>query len=274
MLIGEGFAALGYQTWVSTFCPFYDWKVLRRVAVGHQERLETMAAEDGWLGEGHGLDLTMLATAANFETRTNGATHMGNDDALVFDALAHVKIIDVSCPQQMLSLMKWIMEGNRGLLYVRVMRTSSAVIYGSDYTFEFGRGHILRDDPAADAVIISSGRGVHEALAAADICRQKGLSISVVDMPSIDEELLVALARSGKLVCLAEQNNGYILQNFCKLLYRRGQPDGLTRVLAINTLDADGRPRYIHSGTYEELIAAFGLTADRIADAIARRIGG
>ena len=140
MGIGEAFAALGHQTWISTFCPFFDWKVLRRIAVGHQERLETMGSPTGWLGEGHGLDLTMLATAANFETRTNGATHMGNDDAIVFDAIAHLQIIDVSCPQQMLSLMKWTMEGNRGLLYVRVMRTPSAVIYGSDYVFEWARG--------------------------------------------------------------------------------------------------------------------------------------
>ena len=76
MGIGEAFAALGYQAWISTFCPFFDWKVMRRIAVGHQERLEAIAAPDGWLSEGHGLDLTMLATAANFETRTNGATHM------------------------------------------------------------------------------------------------------------------------------------------------------------------------------------------------------
>ena len=34
MLIGEAFAALGYNAWVSTFCPFFDWKVLRRIAVG------------------------------------------------------------------------------------------------------------------------------------------------------------------------------------------------------------------------------------------------
>ena len=38
MGIGEAFAALGGNTWISTFCPFYDWKVLRRIAVGHQER--------------------------------------------------------------------------------------------------------------------------------------------------------------------------------------------------------------------------------------------
>jgi hypothetical protein len=148
MGLGEAFAALGHQTWISTFCPFFDWKVLRRIAVGQQERMEAMAAPDGWLGEGHGLDLVMLATAANFETRTNGATHMANDDITIFDGLAHLQIVDISCPQQMLSFMCWCMAGNRGLVYVRVMRTPSAVLYDSDYEFEFGRGHVLRESPA------------------------------------------------------------------------------------------------------------------------------
>ena len=44
MNIGEAYAALGYNAWVSTFCPFFDWKVLRRIAVGYQERLEAIAA--------------------------------------------------------------------------------------------------------------------------------------------------------------------------------------------------------------------------------------
>ncbi len=276
MGIGEAFAALGYQTWISTFCPFFDWKVMRRVAVGHQERLETMAAADGWLSEGHGLDLTMLATAANFETRTNGATHMGNDDSVVFDGLAHIKIIDISCPQQMLSLMKWTMAGNRGLLYVRVMRTPSAVIYGSDYTFEFGKGEILRQTAADRAVIISSGRGVHEALAAAADCEAHGVPVSVVDMPTIDEDLLIQLYESGKVICLAEQNNGYILQNLLKVLYRRRKPTwaGVENILAINTLDRNGRPQYIHSGTYEELTRAFGLTGAQIAQGLRNRLAG
>jgi transketolase/quercetin dioxygenase-like cupin family protein len=273
MGIGEAFAALGYQTWISTFCPFFDWKVLRRIAVGHQERLEAIAAPDGWLSEGHGLDLTMLATAANFETRTNGATHMANDDCTIFDGLAHLKIIDISCPQQMLSLMRWSMEGNKGLLYVRVMRTPSKVLYDSDYTFAFGTGHVLRESANDRAAIVSSGRGVHEALAAADICAARGLAVRVVDMPSIDEELLLRLYESGVLLCLAEQNNGYILQNLLKVLHRRRrQSASLERVLAINTLDADGRPRFIHSGTYEELIQAFGLTPSQIANAIAGRL--
>jgi transketolase len=272
MGIGEAFAALGHNTWISTFCPFYDWKVLRRIAVGYQERLEAMASPSGWLGEGHGLDLTMLATGANFETRTNGATHMGNDDSLVFGAVGHVNIIDVSCPQQMLAVMKWIMEGNRGLVYVRVMRTPSAVLYGGDYRFDFGKGHVLRESATDDAVIVSSGRGVHEALGAADECHTHGLNVSVVDMPSIDEELLISLCGTGKPVCIAEQNNGYILQNLLKVLYRHGASGALQNVSAVNTLGPDGRPWFIHSGTYEELTQAFGLTAKHLAQFIRARL--
>jgi transketolase len=268
-LIGESFAALGYNAWVSTFCPFFDWKVLRRIAVGHQERLEAMEAADGWLSEGHGLDLTMLATAANLETRTNGATHMGNDDNLVFDAIAHLKIVDVSCPQQMLSLMRWIMDGNHGLLYVRVMRTPSAVLYDSDYEFEFGKGSILRQSTEDRAAIISSGRGVHEALAAAKRCAGVGVPVRVVDMPSIDEKLLVELVDWGKPLILSEQNNGYIWQNALKVLYRHGKASvDPARMVAINTLDREGRARFLHSGTYEELVSVFGLSGEKLAERV------
>jgi transketolase len=254
LCIGEGYAIQGFNTWVSTFCPFFDWKVMRRVAVGHQERLEAIAA-------------------AGFETRTNGATHMGNDDNTIFDGLAHLKIVDASCPQQLLAIMRWIMEGNRGLVYLRVMRTPSPVLYPADYTFEFGKAAVLHDPADAAAVIVSSGRGVHEAMAAAADCAARGANVGVVDMSSIDEDLLVELCRSGRLICLAEQNNGYILQNLLKVVYRRC-PDAaspvLQRIVAINTLGAGGRPAYIHSATYEELIEAYGLTAAAIAGAVLR----
>ena len=271
MGLGEAFAALGCNTWISTFCPFFDWKVLRRIAVGQQERLEAMAAPDGWLAEGHGLDLTFLATAANFETRTNGATHMGNDDSTTFDAVAHLRIIDVACPQQMLALMKWVMAGNRGLLYVRVMRTPSAVLYDAGYQFELGKGAFVHGSRADAAFIVSSGRGVHEALAAARECAASGVKVAVIDMPSIDEALLLEICDSGKVVCIAEQNNGYILQNLLKIQHRRrsARPSTST-VLAMNALDSAGQAQFIHSGTYEELIAAFGLTPSHIAGALVR----
>ena len=116
---------------------------------------------------------------------------------------------------------------------------------------------------------------MHEALAAADACAADGISVGVVDMPSIDEDLLTELYESGALLCIAEQNNGFILQRFLKLLYRRHKANwtGVERVMTINTLDKDGQPQFIHSGTYEELVEAFGLTPAHIAGAIRARLG-
>ena len=167
MLLGEAFAILGGNAWVSTFCPFFDWKVMRRIAVGHQERLEVIADKNGWLSEGHGLDLTMVATAADLETQSNGATHMGNDDVMLFNEVAQLKIINVSCPQQLLGVIKWIMEGNKGMIYMRVLRAPANVIYDADFTFEFGKSYNVKYSEEAEATIVTSGRGVYEALDAA-----------------------------------------------------------------------------------------------------------
>lgn len=275
MNLGEAFAVLGHNVWVSTFCPFFNWQAMRRIAVGQQERLQSISARDGWLTAGHGLDLNFLATAPNFETRVNGATHMGNDDSLFFDAMAELKIVDVSCPRQLLAILRWIMEGNRGLTYVRIMRAASAVLYGQDYVFEFGKASVPRQTPEDSAVIVSSGRGVHEALAASSLCSRKGVSVGVVDMHSIDEAKIVELCNSGKYVLVAEQNNGYIWQNLLRVLSRHStvmDANPLRRVETVNTLTREGRPQFIHSGTYEQLLAAFGLSPAQLCDAVVTRM--
>jgi transketolase len=80
MGIGEAFAALGFNAWVSTSCPST-----------HRGRAPGATRTNGGSGRlverrTHGLDLTLLATGANFEACTDGATHMGNDDITIFDA--------------------------------------------------------------------------------------------------------------------------------------------------------------------------------------------
>ncbi|MCU1330131.1 MAG: Transketolase domain protein, partial [Bryobacterales bacterium] len=270
MNIGEAFGALGHNAWVSTFSPFFNWQVLRRIAVGQQERMESIADPTSWLSEGHGIDLTFLATGPDFETRTNGATHMGNDDITMFDEVAHLRIVNVSCPRQLLGLMTWIMAGNRGMLYVRVMRAPSAVIYADGFEFEFGRAYVLRESPEDRAVIVTSGRAVHEALAAAAACAAKGVQVGVVDMPSVDDDKLLSLCDSGKLIVFAEQNNGYLWKNAIKTAARHGKPLGPT--LAVNAMTAEMKPQFIHSGTYEELLDAFNLSPAKLVDLIIGRL--
>ncbi len=266
MLIGEAFGILGANTWISTFCPFYDWKVLRRIAVGHQERLEVIA-EKGWLSEGHGIDLTMVATAADLETQSNGATHMGNDDALLLNEAAFVKIINVSCPQLLLGVLKWIAAGNKGIIYLRILRAAANVIYDADFEFEFGKAYQIKTSENAEAHIVTSGRGVYEALGAADALEAKGIAVNVIDMPSVDEQTILDLYRSGKPIFIAEQNNGFLWTNFRKVLFANERSIDTKNLIPINTTD-NGKLHYIHSGTYTELAAHYGLDAVKLSERV------
>ena len=271
MLLGEAFAILGGNVWVSTFCPFFDWKVMRRIAVGHQERLEVIADKNGWLSEGHGLDLTMIATAADLETQSNGATHMGNDDVMLFNEVAQLKIINVSCPQQLLSVLKWIMQGNKGMIYMRVLRAPANAIYDADLTFEFGKAYNVKYSEEADATIVSSGRCVYEALDAAKKLESEGVNINVVDMPTIDEATIIELYRSGKPVFIAEQNNGYLWSHFRRVLFEKEMNINTQKLFPINTATKGGL-HYIHSGTYTELAAHYGLDGAHLGERILKTL--
>jgi transketolase C-terminal domain/subunit len=42
---------------------------------------------------------------------------------------------------------------------------------------------------------------------------------------------------------------------------------------AVNLLDKDGKPQFVHSGTYKQLTAAYGLDAAGILDAVRALLG-
>ena len=266
VLIGEAFAIMGRNTWVSTFCPFFDWKLIRRIAVGYQERLEVIE-DGGWLSEGHGIDLTLLATAADFDTQANGATHMGNDDVMMMDQAAYVRVINVSCPQQLVGILKWVVSGNKGILYLRILRGASPVIYDSNFRFEFGKAYALKETDSASAIIVASGRAVHEAIGAAEILKKKSIDVNVIDMPSIDADAIQNLYNSKIPVIIAEQNNGYLWSNFRKVLFEKQSKIDTSRLIPINACGAVGL-HYIHSGTYGELASHYGLDADHLAQKV------
>ncbi|MEO8887129.1 MAG: transketolase C-terminal domain-containing protein, partial [Mucilaginibacter sp.] len=139
-------------------------------------------------------------------------------------------------------------------------RAPSNAIYNADFKFEFGKAYTLKQSANAAATIVSSGRGVYEALDAAKKLEEQGVAINVIDMPTIDEAAIVELYRTGKPVFIAEQNNGYLWSHFRKVLFEREASINTKNLVAINTTTQGGL-HYIHSGTYAELAAHYGLDA-------------
>ncbi len=263
MNMSEALAAEGCNIWNSTFTVFFDCRAFRRIAVSYQERMENIHS-GGNLNEGHGLDITYLATAPNLETQTNGATHMGNDDELIYGEIGYLKIIDVSCPKQLVSVMRWIAEGNKGLVYLRVPRFKIQALYSDNYKFEYGIAYPLCDNKEAVYVVISSGRGVHEALKAEAELAKNGIGIEVIDMPSIDEKYFCWVAQSDKQIIFLEQNNGYLYQAFLGILAHRKIEIPVKKLAAFNCRKEDGSLQFIHSGTYKEISKALKLDASNL----------
>ena len=122
-------------------------------------------------------------------------------------------------------------------------------------------------------MIVTSGRAVHEAMAASKKAAEEGLSIGVVDMPSYDPETVLALAEAGTPVLFAEQNNGYLWSKATRTLFQDGRGFDPSRMKAVNLLDKDGKPQFVHSGTYKQLTAAYRLDAAGVLDAVRALLG-
>ena len=59
------------------------------------------------------------------------------------------------------------------------LRAPSNAIYDADFTFEFGKAYNVKYSAEAEATIVSSGRGVYEALDAAKLLEAEGIEVNV-----------------------------------------------------------------------------------------------
>ena len=82
---------------------------------------------------------------------------------------------------------------------------------------------------------------------------------------------IVELYNSGNPIFIAEQNNGYLWANFKKVLFSKLDTISTKNLHPIN-LTHNGELNYIHSGTYDELAAHYGLNADALSKRILKTL--
>jgi transketolase len=153
-----------------------------------------------------------------------------------------------------------------GPAYLRLTRQGLKEIYDSSYRFEFGKGVELRD--GNDVAILATGATVQEALGAADLLAEHGISAAVANIHTIqpiDVELLTSLAsRCGRIVTVEDHVPvGGLAGAVCEALAEH-RPTPVHRI---------GVRGFGESGDPKELYEKFGLSAARIAEATASFLG-
>ncbi len=156
---------------------------------------------------------------------------------------------------------------HNGPVYMRVGRPKVPIIYpDKNEAFEFGKAKLLRE--GHDVTLIGCGIEVAECLRAADTLAAEGIAARVLDMhtlkPLDDEAVLAAARDTGALVTAEEHLLDGGLGSRVALSASQQKPVPMEFVGIQNT--------YAESGTPEQLLVKYGLTAPHIAAAARRAV--
>lgn len=155
-----------------------------------------------------------------------------------------------------------------GPVYIRTSRPKTPVIYEAGERFVAGGSKTLRQTPADRVSVVAAGITVFEALKAHDALASDGITTRVIDAYSvqpIDREGLVAAGRAtgGRLLTVEDHYpHGGLGAAVSEAVWDQG--------FTVRRLAVRETPR---SGTPEELIDRYGISARAIAAAVREMVG-
>jgi transketolase len=211
--------------------------------------------------------LCLNGSHAGVSIGEDGPSQMALEDLAEFRALGGSVVLYPSDPNQTVKLVE-AMADHDGISYLRSTRAALPTLYGPDEEFSIGGARVVRESDDDQVALIGAGITLHEAIKAADLLAEDGVSARVIDLYSVkplDVETLAAAVRAtgGRLVVVEDH------------WPEGGIGDAVVSAFA----DAEERPRVVKlavthlpgSGKPAELLADCGIDADHIAQA-ARRL--
>lgn len=152
-------------------------------------------------------NIKIIGSDPGISAESNGGTHMPFEDMGIYRTFPEMTVLDVAEPYLLKTVLRQMAE-TYGVMYIRFPRKEKTCYYKGTEELKIGKGAVVRE--GTDVTVIASGIEVKEALKAADILEEKGLSVRVVDMFTIkplDEEMVLSCAKETGAVVTAENHN-------------------------------------------------------------------
>ena len=245
-----GLAITGKIPFVGSFAEFvtgrvYD-QIRQEVAYGHT-------------------NVKIASSHAGITLGEDGATHQTMEDIALMRALPGMVVIN-PCDFNQTKAATIAAAEYDGPVYLRFGRPAVPNFTPEDQVFEIGKAITFNE--GTDVTIFATGHLVWESLGAAEILEAESISAEVIDIATLkplDVEAVVASARkTGAVVCAEEHN-------MCG-----GLGELIAGVLAANAPTPieyiNGGDRFGQSGTPAQLLKAYGMDAEHIAEAARKAI--
>ncbi len=205
-------------------------------------------------------NVKICASHAGVTLGEDGATHQILEDIGLMKMLPGMTVIN-TCDYNQTKAATIAIAAFDGPVYLRFGRPSVANFTPVDQQFEVGKGLLLQE--GTDITIVATGHLVWEALEAAKILNEQGISAEVINIHTIkpldDAIIIKSVAKTGCIVTAEEHN------------YMGGLGESVAGVLALNlptpqefvaTQDTFGE-----SGTPAQLMDKYGLNKEAIVTA-------
>jgi len=249
--VGAGLALSGKRVVCSSFAIFGSraWEQIRNTAARAKLRM------------------VFAYTHAGTSVGADGASAQANEDVAIFRAIPEMKVVVPADATETRKAVPYVLKHLDGPVYMRFSRAPVPVAFGDDYTFELGRGVVVRE--GSDVALIACGQMVAHSLDAADDLAKEGIDARVINMASIkpiDEEMVVAAAKETGAVVTVEEHSiiGGLGSAVCEVLSEKLP----TPVVRVGVRDVFGE-----SGTPDELFDKYGLSKPHIISAAKEAIG-
>ena len=246
--IAAGLADNGYKVVTTTFAPFQTLRCLDQIKV------DLAYSEIG---------VTMVGLASGLIQGPLGNTHCCIEDIGVLRSIPNIVILS---PADGLGIAKSVIASLQTDKPVYIRLTGGAnhpIVYQNDVDYTIGKFiQLLEGDGIS---IIATGTMVYNALKAAELLKQKGITVSVYDAHTIkplDEETVKKCAGKDRLIVTVEEHNIYggLGSSVAECI---AKDKNSTTHLALGVNDI-----FLHPGDYNFMLKQAGLLPEQIAESI------
>ncbi len=206
------------------------------------------------------LNVKIVASHGGVTVGEDGGSHQALEDLALMRILPNMVVLVPADGPETRAMTRWA-AGYHGPVYMRTGRMAVPLIYDDSYTFELGRGTVLRE--GRDVTLMGIGIMVQACLDAATLLARENIAARVVNLSCLkplDWELVVDSARrTGALVTAEEHMVSGGLGSAVSEILSEHCPAPLQRIGLRDTFGMSGPPA--------DLLKHYGLTADDIKQA-------
>jgi transketolase len=246
-----GLHARGWNAFGSTFAAFFSraYDFVRMAAISR-------------------VNLRLAGSHAGVSIGEDGPSQMALEDIASLRAI-HSSVVLHPCDANQTAKLVAEMADTEGIVFLRTLRPNTPVIYGPDEEFEVGGSKVVRSSEDDNVTIVGIGVTVHEALEAAATLDEEGISARVIDAYSvkpIDADTLQAASEATGRIITVEDHfpEGGLGDAVLAALAEKDEHPHVLK-LAVREMPRSGKP--------DELLNAYGIDAEHIAEAARQLVG-